>query len=74
MKPIARTLAFLTVVSLVFGCSSGQDKAVADSTAEVAIAASHGPTVVIDRPFFYLVRDRGSGAILFLGHVVDPAL
>lgn len=37
-----------------------------------AMADSHGPTVVVDRPFLYLVRDRGTGALLFLGRVVDP--
>lgn len=37
-----------------------------------AMADSHGPTVVVDRPFLYLIRDRGTGALLFLGRVVDP--
>jgi serpin B len=45
----------------------------AGAATEVVIAMSHGPTVIIDRPFFYLIRDRGSGAILFLGHVTDPS-
>jgi serpin B len=45
----------------------------AGAATEVVIVASHGPTVIIDRPFFYLIRDRGSGAILFLGHVTDPS-
>ena len=38
----------------------------------VAIAGSHGPTVDVDRPFFYVIRDRGSGLMLFVGRVVDP--
>lgn len=29
-------------------------------------------TVKIDRPFVYLIRDRATGTILFMGHVVDP--
>ncbi|NOX31550.1 MAG: serpin family protein, partial [Actinobacteria bacterium] len=37
----------------------------------VVIAGSHGPTIKIDRPFFYFIRDRGSNTILFMGHVVD---
>jgi serpin B len=45
----------------------------AGAATEVAIAGSHGPTVTIDRPFLYFIRDRGSEAILFLGHVTDPA-
>lgn len=28
--------------------------------------------VKIDRPFVYLIRDRATGTILFMGHVVDP--
>ncbi|MBI4614177.1 MAG: serpin family protein [Planctomycetes bacterium] len=28
--------------------------------------------LTIDRPFVYLVRDRGTGAVLFMGRVVDP--
>lgn len=38
----------------------------------MAIAGSHGPTVTINQPFFYFIRDRGSEAILFMGHVTDP--
>jgi serpin B len=29
-------------------------------------------TIDIDRPFVFMVRDRATGAVLFLGHVVDP--
>ena len=38
------------------------------------MAASHGPTITIDRPFLYLIRDRGAGTILFVGRVLDPTL
>ena len=34
-------------------------------------AAEHG--VQVDRPFLTLIRDTETGAVLFLGHVVDPA-
>ncbi len=39
----------------------------------VAIAGSHGPTIEINRPFFYFIRDRGSNTILFMGHDTDPS-
>ncbi len=29
-------------------------------------------TMVVDRPFFYAIRDRQTGAVLFLGAVTDP--
>lgn len=44
----------------------------AAAATEVAIAGSHGPTVTINRPFFYLIRDRGSKTILFVGRVMNP--
>jgi serpin B len=37
-----------------------------------AMAASHGPTVTVDRPFLFLIRDEPTGALLFLGRVMDP--
>ena len=39
----------------------------------VAMAASHGPTVNVDRPFIYVIRDKAAGAILFMGRVTDPS-
>lgn len=36
------------------------------------MVASHGPTVAVDRPFVYVIHDRGAGAILFIGRVLDP--
>ena len=37
-----------------------------------SVAASHGPTITFDRPFLFVIRDRVTGAILFLGRVTDP--
>jgi len=37
-----------------------------------AMAASHGPGIEFNRPFFFVIRDRITGAILFLGRVSDP--
>ena len=44
------------------------------AAAGYSVLGSHGPTIRIDGPFLYLIRDRDTGAILFIGHVVDPTL
>jgi serpin B len=31
-----------------------------------------GPTVVLDRPFLFLIQDRPTGQVLFLGRLNDP--
>ena len=38
------------------------------------MAASHGPTIAVNRPFLYVIRDRGAGTILFIGRVTDPSV
>ena len=48
----------------------------AAATAVLMRIESAGPppvTVAIDRPFIFLIRDRATGAILFLGRVLDPS-
>ena len=47
----------------------------AEAAAVTAIEMERGlpPTVTIDRPFFCAIRDQQTGAILFMGTVVDPA-
>lgn len=37
------------------------------------MAGSHGPTIAVDRPFLYLIHDRGARTILFIGRVLDPS-
>ncbi len=32
-----------------------------------------GPDITLDRPFIYLIKDRPTGQILFVGRVVDPS-
>ncbi|HEU5113275.1 MAG TPA: serpin family protein, partial [Acidimicrobiia bacterium] len=63
---------FIDSISHVARIDVDETGTTAGAATDVAIAGSHGPTVPIDRPFFYFIRDRGSGAILFMGHVTDP--
>ncbi len=37
-----------------------------------AMAGSHGPTIDVNKPFLYLITDRGAGTYLFMGRVDDP--
>jgi serpin B len=49
-------------------------EAVASTAVEFAKRAAPGQPAVfkVDRPFLYLVADETSGAILFIGRVIDP--
>jgi len=50
---------------------------VAAAATAAIITASAAPavirTVVVDRPFVFLIRDQSTGAILFAGQVTNPA-
>ena len=47
-------------------------EAAAATAVLVERVVSEPPEVAIDRPFIFLVRDSDTGAILFLGRVLDP--
>jgi serpin B len=49
---------------------SGTEAAAA--TVVSMVAAAEPEAFVANRPFIFLIRDNGSGAILFLGRMVDP--
>ena len=43
---------------------------------ELAAAISGGPEpfkMIVDHPFMFVISERGTGAILFVGTVVDPS-
>ncbi len=55
-----------------------EDGTEASAASAVLVAAGMAPepempvTFLVDRPFLYLIRDTGTGAILFMGRVLDP--
>ena len=52
----------------------GTEAAAATAIIMEAMSAMNEPDVrlVVDRPFIFLIRDKSSGAILFLGRLTDP--
>jgi serpin B len=55
---------------------AGTEAAAATSIEIVPSSARRGPPPVVfraDHPFFFLIRDRASGTIVFIGRVTNPA-
>ncbi|MHC4992974.1 MAG: serpin family protein, partial [Planctomycetota bacterium] len=51
------------------------DEQGAEAAAATGVVMSRGapPSVRIDQPFLYMIRDRETGSILFLGRLAEPA-
>jgi len=72
-----RTLYISAVVHKAFVSVDEAGTEAAAATAVIA-AGSAGPEpppveVTIDRPFIFLIRDIETGAVLFVGRVLDPS-
>ncbi len=50
---------------------SGTEAAAATATS-ISFATSAPPSLTIDRPFFFFIRDIPTNMLLFVGRVMDP--
>jgi serpin B len=51
----------------------GTEAAAATAVVMSLTSVKSTPSFLADRPFIYLIRDRITGAVLFMGRVMDPA-
>lgn len=51
----------------------GTEAAAATAVAVAESAMALNPTVAVDHPFIFIIRDDQTGTILFLGRVLDPS-
>ena len=70
-------LVISDVIHKAFVAVDEEGTEAAAATASIAIPVSGAPgppvEVIVDRPFIFLIRDRATGTILFVGRVLDPS-
>ncbi len=69
----SRDLAISDVVHKAFISVDEEGTEAAAATAVGVGPTSVPPSVIIDRPFIFLIRDIQTGTILFVGRVMDPS-
>ena len=47
-------------------------EAAAATSVGIAPTSAGPPSLIIDRPFVFMIREKYSGTILFMGKVMDP--
>ncbi len=71
-----RDLFISDVVHKAFVDVNEEGTEAAAATAVIVAAGAAAPSrpvnMTIDRPFIYLIRDRGTGEVLFIGRVLNP--
>lgn len=72
-EPDARALCVTGAFHAASLTVDEQGTEAAAATGVAVGAASAPPFVSIDRPFLFLIRERESGAILFMGRITDPS-
>ena len=76
MSPLGEDMFIQDVVHEAFIAVDEDGTEAAAATAVIAGATSAPMDVVrltVDRPFLFFIRDNDTGAVLFMGRVVDPA-
>jgi serpin B len=67
------SIAFVVHKAFVSVDERGTEAAAATGVGMAVSAPQRNAEFIVDRPFIFLIRDRETGAILFLGRVVNPA-
>ena len=69
----ARDLFITDIVGKAFISVAEQGTEAAAATGVVVARLAAVPVLAADRPFLFVIRDRPTGALLFVGRVVDPS-